>query len=421
MGYVVTDDNIKRKDNRLSAKVTPLHIILFVISIFIGLFVNFMGVLPNSVMVVGCYASIITGYGGLAVYMSDSKAYKNKGFIIWMLLIVYMLIAGFVVNAFGVGSYSGSNLLTQDIRYCMYAAIGFALSDERYVNIYKRLMQFIGFVAIFFGIYGLLTYEFNISGVLEGERIGIWGISYYCWWMVGSAAVFLFSYALAGGNKKSVAYICFGLYLTLGLLFIKRQPVVEALILFVLIKLMYKQRNKMLKTVGLIIVAVIVLAWLSTKVPYIRALVDSLTDRFEQDYSTSSRVDEVGYFKNISNFFTYLFGYGLGNEFIFEGVHKNAIHIGFYDVLYKGGIMFLLFYAYLFKSALCMAFRQMRGQINLNPMEIASVAVTLLAVISLTFGMCFTYTTVIINFATPFGIVISHPASTFTIKKKSRV
>jgi hypothetical protein len=314
-----------------------------------------------------------------------------------------MFVIGILNNFWGVGKYNISNLISQDLRYCMYALIGYFFADEKYFEKYVNFCSFIGKIGIIAGIIALSTYGFDLEKVLRGTRVGVWEFSYYCWWILGTVTLFLFSYALFTKKHLTLSIIVHSLYLVLGLLFLKRTPVVETAIIYICYVVLSRKKNRLLKSLVVLTFLLITIWYLSTQLSYFSALLTSLSARFDQNYYESSRMNEVDFFINNTSTISKVIGYGLGNEIFYFGEYKNAIHVGFFDALYKGGIFFIAYYVHLLSKII----KLLRFRITLTQRELCAITISILALVSLTFGMCFTYSMVILNFTPCFGIVLS--------------
>jgi len=384
-----------------------LMFLCFYLSIVFGFIIYFSSYISDSLRIFSYFASIATGYFGIILYASQ-RLQTNKALRIWLVLFFYMLIMGIIMNWLGIGSYSASNLLSQDLRYCMYVAIGFVYSDEKYIKKFFNLASAICILGIIFALYGLSIYDFDLSKVIRGSRIDIWELPYYCWWVSETTVLILFAYSLVTGKKRIISYSCLVLYLILALLFLKREPFVYTSLIFGICQFLSSKKHKVVQSIALLLLIIALLSILSDHLPYLSALIGGVGARFKEAYETSSRVNEVEYFRKISSWGTLFWGYGIGNEYIQDGVHKNAIHIGFYDAIYKGGVFFLFYYATLLTRMLRLLISHFTHRKALTSVSIISIALTCAALVSLSFSMSFSYAMTILNFSPAFGIILNY-------------
>jgi hypothetical protein len=395
-------------NNGLKLRIDNNSFMMFciVMSMVFGLVLYFSPFISDGLRVSCYFMSMIFGFTGIFIYCANQGLRINSGFRIWLILFLYMLVTGLVMSSLGHGTYNTSDLISQDLRHCMYALIGFIFADTRYFSKYTNIFAVIGKIGIIAGIIALGNYGFDINKVTSGARLGIWELPYYCWWILGATSLFLFANALFNNTHRKLGFTVQILYVALGVLFLKRAPIVETAIIYICYVFLARKRNRVLKTIITVAVLLIVFKLLLSEVPYFEALNTSLQNRFSQDYATSSRVSEVTVYLEQTPLFQKIFGYGLGNEFIYMGAHKNSIHIGFYDALYKGGLPFILYYVVLLFKTIKLLYYRFTGLINLTDEELCAISLTILGLVSLSFGMCFSYTMVILNFTPSFGIVL---------------
>ena len=128
-----------------------------------GVCVHFVAVLPISINKFLYLSSTVFGYMGILLFImrTMNRLGANKVFYWWIALVLYMTILGIILSR---GAWKSSNSLSwfisQDLRYVMYTAIGFALANKAFIKEYHKIMKFLGVLSIFFGILAIFVENF---------------------------------------------------------------------------------------------------------------------------------------------------------------------------------------------------------------------------------------------------------------------
>lgn len=390
--------------------------IFFFTAILLGVCLHFTALLPERTNTFLYISSLVFGYAGIFIFIiktSSDKLKHNRIFYWWILIVVYMTSFGMISSGGKWRSHDSlSWFVTQDLRYVMYMAIGFALANKAFIKKYHKLMKFLGGVCIVFGILALKDYNFNINIVASGGRIGIWDISYYYWWLSASIFAYNFSYSRITGKDKFIGYGSFITYLVIGMLFLKRSVLINILALLTFTTFLNSRQDKVDKKinprviriliVGALLIVVILVLGKQLKNSYFGVVFDSLINRFTEGESLGyDRTNEASkYFASVSPIY-YIMGQGLGN-YVITDHFLNALHIGLYNIIYKGGIFYFAFWIYLIIDFIKKIFiRKQLSQYNL-----VCLCVALSATLSMLYELSFTYTIDIIGYATPIAYLV---------------
>lgn len=401
----------KYKDN---LKIKRILIGLFYLSVGIGVALNFMALMPIKISQILVMLSLLFGYTAILFYIVISYNWleSNKVFYYFLVVLIYMLIVGIMLSH---GRWRSSEsfgwFINQDLRYVMYMALGFSFASEGLFDRYHKMMQFLGVIALIFGAIALKNYKFDINLVASGNRIGTWDLPYYLWWLSECVYVYNFSYSKITGKSKVIGYGCLIAYLILGLLFLKRSCLVNVIAIIVITTQLKQTKKSSIKNnfkfllflmlFGITLYFAYKLAQKNVGIPYVNAIINSLLGRFEngnlQSYDRS--IEKNLYFITVSKI-SIITGQGLGNYIITDRL-INALHIGFYNIVYKGGVVFLIFWIYIIINVAKKIFIRK----NLSEIELVCLATALSAFLSLVYEFSFTYTILIIGYATPIAYI----------------
>jgi hypothetical protein len=405
-------NNNYRKFNVYNSRDAKIASWLFFIAIALGVVGHFSGLMTVTLRYSIFLTSLGCGIVGIFLYMLtglSTNQKENRLLIIWFFLCAYMVIVGVVNYLFSDHTTHSGWLISQDIRYIVYFSIGFVLANKNYINFYHLLMQYLGILAMIFGFIAIFLYPFQFSSLELGARLGIWDVPYYLWWLSASVFAYNYSYTRMTNKSKVIGYGCFLVYLIFGLLFLKRSSLVNCV--FLLIFPFFMKRNlqkislkKVLLFSLLIMFCVFLLILFKDKIiesnifKYISVAVDQLFNRFEIDsFSTYDRARETNLFFSKNSIVDILLGYGIGNYYVYDGYLYNALHTGWSNLFYKGGIFYFGFWVYLFITFLVLFFKRRK----LSDYMLACLMVGFSASLSLLYEFSWTYTILPIGYATP--------------------
>lgn len=378
---------------------------LFYISVILGVVYHFQAVLPTRLSHIIVSLSIISGYFGILLHIHSNVKHLNRLIFYWLLLVMYMFIIGFINSGFHYTTII--YLVTQDIRYVMYFTIGLIYADKLFLRYYNKMIIFLGAVSILFAILALMNLNLKIN--LIATRQGIWTISYYYWWLSCSIFAYIFPYTVITGKHRLIGYGTLASYFILGLIFQKRSALINVIFIILITILLNPNKNSKSKYLNILnrliflfITSIFVIAVINICVPndsYVGMLLLSLLDRF-QDVDNVDRLQEVDeYFRAVSPL-SYVLGQGIGN-YITTNRTLNALHIGFYNTIYRGGILYLLFYFSIFIKAI----KAFINRHKLSSQGLICLCTTLSAFLSMAYEFAWGYTIVVFGYATSMAYI----------------
>lgn len=393
----------KKKHNFIST--------FFLISIFAGVVTNFAGVLPENIKYIFYLVSIFFGFSGIFLYIiSKRRIHKSDYFLFWWLFImIYMIIIGFFKSNFFSTNFDFGTFLATDIRYVMYITIGIIFADKKYTPHFHQLIVKLGYLSILFALIALINYNFDLTRVQLGSRIGIWELPYYLWWLSGGVFAYLYPFSRLTRKNKIAGYGSLISYSVLGLLFLKRASFINTIFIIMVTEyFLYKNisgksisKNKILK-IMLLLVSIIAIFLVLSREPYFRFLIENMINRFgsQGNFLEYDRAIEANtYFKQASLTDIFL-GQGLGHYFTTYR-QINALHTGIFNVIYKGGLLYLFY-------ILTILIKTIKAYVKKNELDVFSLVcliTSLSYLVSLLYEMSFTYTILIVGYSTPIAII----------------
>ena len=276
-------------------------------------------------------------------------------FIFWICLTVLMIIIGLLTETIYQGSYS------KDLGTFILFAGGIIFSNKLGLKFLIKILIFCAILAIIVGIYSLFFIDFNLISVYE-RSLNTWELPYFCWRLLELWPILLFA---AVFYKKKYSFISITvsiLYIILGLSFLKRniffQMIVFSAIVMIGIfrkKIFYieKIKNTCIFIIKIILFLTILLIIINLFLPNVYQKINNLINLTieriqDQDFSNFNRFNEIkGMFKDF-DIFQIIFGKGIGKTQNYLGfpIPIYHIHIGWGNLIFKGGIL-LFFYFFL--------------------------------------------------------------------------
>lgn len=408
VGDVLMDLSIVQMKKKLD-----MVAIFFYIAILSGVVTNFAGVLPDSIKYLFYAISIVFGYHGIFLYIiSKRKTAKSDHFLmLWLFLVLYMFILGFIRSNFYTNNFDVGIFLSTDVRYVMYITIGIIMANPKYISNYHQIMLKIGYLSIIFAVIALINYDFDIYRAQLGSRIGIWELPYYLWWLSGGVFSYLYPYSRLTGNNKIAGYGSLISYSVLGLLFLKRSAFINTIFILLITEyFLYdcvqgnainaKKNIKFMLTVLMVFFVFVLLLQL----PYFNVVITNLFARFMTQgnfFEYDRAYEATTYFEQV-HFFDLILGQGLGH-YVQTYRQINALHTGVYNTIYKGGIIYLIFILAICKNSI----KAFIDRKELSTYSLICLCTSFSFLTSLLYEMSFTYTLVILGYATPITIVFN--------------
>jgi hypothetical protein len=233
-----------------------------------------------------------------------------------------------------------------DYRFLIFSIIPFFFVTNEANGYYKKIFHVVGVVAIASGIFSFITVDKTVADATDRQTVGL---PYFMWWVVVCAYPYLFLRSFIN-RKEFLGILLFAIHIILSLLFLKRAGITSAFVYFFLIFIFSKigSVNK-IKIFSFIVSIFLIISILFGK------YLDPLYERFEKDANdieNFDRLTELDEFIDGVTTFQVITGFGANNYFkmYYIGEFDNdvrALHIGIYNVIYKGGILYLLFTIFL--------------------------------------------------------------------------
>lgn len=378
------------------------------IAIVMAFGIHFSSLMPVMIYYIMVIASLVTGWLGIAVYLAKRNISVNLILAIWLILIVYMVFIGFFQSGFG--HYDISEMGSQDLRYVMYIAIGLIMgySEDAY-SFYTDFMYKICFVIIILSIISICTYDYNMLYITGRGRGYLWSFHYYVYWCAETLVRFCFVRSVFTKEKRLEGIAIFSIFMIYSTLFVKRASLLNAVLLVFLCILGLKRENKLNKirvfsfVLLLIFGSVLIMYALFSRVPYFHQLVLRMMERMSVSISSGGdgRLEEVQYYIQNASITEMIFGQGIGRYIYKEPRTINAIHVGFYDLFYRGGIPLFLFWVLIGVQAI----KKWLGKKEISTETTINLVIIISVILEMGYGMSWTYSALPIGFATSIGYI----------------
>lgn len=409
MGYIKSDSVPKKHNEYL------FIYICLVISAGLRFFSFFQSVLPASVYLFIILLSFgLAGFAALLfIIKTSTRLSENRAFYIWLLLALYMVLIGALrTDIFSLKTANTNYFVFQDLAYIVLFITGAMFANRRGVRYYHKMMVVLGVASVICAVFAIVSYNFDITRIAtRGDNM--WTMAYFLWWPAQAFSTYLFSYSRVTGKYRIIAYTSFGLNMLLALLFQKRGPLLECVFIYFLLALIkpvrFKTRFARISTRILTVVLTLAVAAVALnivgKVPYLDKVYDSVMGRFEEiDTSEDSRVEESRVYYLEAEPDEIILGQGAGCYFTTSLRFLNALHIGFSNAVYKGGIFYALFDLWIIIAAIRMLVRYRR----LSPFALTCLVTTLAYLLTSLHDGGWSYTMVIFGYATPICYVLQY-------------
>ncbi|MHC1682807.1 MAG: hypothetical protein AB6733_07655 [Clostridiaceae bacterium] len=337
----------------------PVHLVCGTLFLILSFAYTLSPVYPVSIQKLINVLIII--FGTMAIlfwFLSNGLNSINKNLrviiIFQFIVYLYMLFIGFANLNFNFGVWF-KVLITQDLLFFLYATVPICFIDKNRHNVFNKIMYIFSYIGVLFGIFGLINFDY--SGILS--RTDVWTISYYCWWVSGISVFYCFFNSYITGEKKFIAYLNVIVYFALGILFLKRSAFLNLvlIVLFMISRTKKANHSKHIKIIPIVLIIVISICFLLFReeiVKNVSSIFGDIFSRFNDifDPNVNDRSQEWNSYLKAASIKDILLGNGMGNYinvtlpsgFILK---CNAIHIGWLNLIYKGGVVLLSFYIYL--------------------------------------------------------------------------
>ena len=315
---------------------------LYLVILF--LFRNEAGILET----MGNYASLLILIILVFLLVLGRGAYKSFPggiktlFVFWQILFIWLLLVPFIFSYDSKVSFVIYEGLYHDYRYLGFFSLSFLFISDKSVLYKDQLFQKIGRIALVAGIIAILIMDKSFSAI--SNRSSGFTLPYYLWWIVMWVYPYLFLKYLMKDFSRLGLWL-FVLHLLLSLLFLKRAGLVDAGMLVCFHFIFSGSSSKRIKSIFIGVVAIFIGISLFSNV------LGLVADRFYNDSDNLEQWDrniEVLEFFTVTSEKDRLIGFGANNylkmTYIGE-VNKpvNALHIGAYNLIYKGGYLYVGF------------------------------------------------------------------------------
>lgn len=388
--------NLSKRDRQPLRLITTTLLLVLIHQTFSTLF-------PKSVYI----NLIIIGFGFLGCIIFLTKHSLAAYPRCFLFLIFYFIIIG-IINGFG----NLPIVLGQDLRYVLLFYIGgiFAYNAET-MSYFHWLMKWLGVISIVFGILALSF--FDMTSVVIAERLGTWTMSYYYWWASCACFSYWGYYSLFTKKHRILGIAVLVTYLLLGALFVKRASLVNGLVIMI-VYLVFDKGAKIRSSVRVIIIlagSVVLLYAIAPRV--FNTITESYSTRIGQAQEDLDKLDRNretnAYFENASTG-QIVFGNGIGHyidyyrAFNKEDFVLNSLHIGWSNIIYKGGVLYAIYYIFILFAIL----RKCIDAKKLNPYQLVCLGVSVSSFISLLYEGSWTYTLAPVCTSAPLFYLLSN-------------
>jgi hypothetical protein len=367
---------------------------LIAAAVLSGILVHFYPVLPVRFVKLVLYLPLLLGYSGIAAYTAffTGKGSERRLLLFWLLAGVYLFAVGLLRWQLVTDQSAQSVFINQDVRYFMYAGCGIILSNKCFRPQVLRLLTFIGVLSALFGVIAL--WNMNLELALLQDRLQLWSLPYYFWWLSGSCFAMNYAWMRMSGRNRLAGLGAFLAYAVCGALFLKKAVIVNAVLLLFLCELLASSRRRSmtrrLVSGALLLGLAAAFIWLlAESVPLLSGLIQSYSARMAQVTSSYDRYLELQNYLRQAGMTELLFGKGFGCYALLPGLYTqgyylaNALHIGYMDIYYVGGIP----YSLLWLGILIGILKRLRLRSTMDAFEAACLATSVLLLFSLLFEL----------------------------------
>lgn len=329
------------------------------LSLFLGLLYP---VVNNGSTITTLLSLLSTVFAIMAVLVFFFKRHNQH--LSWLVVfftvvVVYMLILGFTTGNLWSNKTMFMMTVSQDLRYVTLFLLGGIYStSERYMDYFHCLMKNIAVITIIMGCLSVMLIASTGSLISRGSEDS--GLSYHLWWAsaVGFAYCGIYSFLTEKKNRK-IWLFAFLVYFIIGMSFLKRSCFLNCIII-VLLSLYLSVKNKNGKKTILNVIALGIIGFLVLLfIPSLNEIVfGALFDRFTEtssDIENFDRLIEWQVFLEQSSKEKLYTGYGIGNYPFYdryglglEPTYLNALHLGYSNIIFKGGVLYAVFYIVLY-------------------------------------------------------------------------
>jgi hypothetical protein len=300
-------------------------------------------------------------------------------------------------------AYIGQGL-SQDYLYVVYLTLSFVFIDPVREKELDSLMLNVGKLAFITGILAIVLADKSTISI--ENRTNTWTIQYHLWWL--SCCIFSYHYfnSLITKRNRFLGYGILLVYLIFGFLVLKRSVLIHLFVILIMTVWFNQKKPTLIKRKGAtyLIVSILTISLLFLGFYFIFPHISIiLSERFTYlfgDISTWDRSIEARKYFESANSINLALGQGLNNYYTIDLLGQefivNALHIGIYDFIYKGGFVFLIFMIIIVYNILKLLLIP-----DLPSEGLISLGVGITFITSLFYEMSFSYAPIIFFYMVP--------------------
>ncbi len=269
---------------------------------------------------------------------------KDLGFLnsFWTITTIWMFLVPFIFYNYNLNALAFYDGMVQDYRYVLLYYFAFIFATSSMANYYDKLFKIILYVSLIAGVVSFIMVDKSFSTI--SSREGAWSIPYYLWWVLYCGVGYWFLKSFFEGKTK-IGYYLVILYLIISLFFLKRSGIVNILILVPLGFIFHNDKKRSLIFLSVLSIFIFVI------IVYFNDLFNLIFARFDDTAGNLEEWDrnlEIDEFFDKTTRFQLTTGFGINNYLKMNYIGEtdsplNSLHIGFYNIFYKGGVLYFLF------------------------------------------------------------------------------
>jgi len=269
---------------------------------------------------------------------------KDLGFlnVFWTITTIWMFLVPFIFYNYNLNALAFYDGMVQDYRYVLLYYFAFIFATSSMTIYYDKLFKIILYASLIAGIVSFIMVDKSFSTIARRE--GAWSIPYYLWWVLYCGVGYWFLKSFFEGKTK-IGYYLVILYLIISLFFLKRSGIVNILILVALGFIFHNDKKR-----SLIFLSVLSL-FITIIIFYFNDLFNLIFARFDDTAGNLEEWDrnlEIDEFFDKTTTFQLTTGFGINNYLKMNYIGEadsplNSLHLGFYNIFYKGGVLYFLF------------------------------------------------------------------------------
>ena len=295
------------------------------------------------ILIIGLTIIVLSVSKGSYLKLSGSIRSIQK---FWTLTVVWMLFIPFVFYDYSLSPSVFYEGMFHDYRHVLFVTLPFFFIADGVNLYYTKIWNYTARFALISGFIAILLVDKSFSSITLREST--FSIPYYLWWVVLAAVSYTYLRDFYSGNGR-IGYYLMAIHLVLSFIFLKRAGIVNGL-LIIMLSFIFSNRFSRTVVFALVLFSLALIVGM-----FFNSYLDLLFDRFLE---TGENLSEWDRNKEIDEFFEtvslsqWTMGYGINNyiRMTYIGIDNksvNALHIGFYNLFYKGGVLYFLFTCFL--------------------------------------------------------------------------